>query len=152
MKRCLALVLVLLTASAAMAAEIRPAAEDEIARVLVGCWEREITLELMELERKGYFNSYTLCFGPGDQVATSTVGGDSSGLEGFADGGTFSVEGGKLNLSGSGFDGWFFGSPELSCDVVMRLDIAMRLENCVALGEARPGESLPNMSFSRKAE
>jgi len=68
-------------------------------------------------------------------------------LDAVGSAGTFRVIDGRLKLTGNG-DGWFFGAASVSCDVVMRPDVAMRLENCIGSG----GEALPNTSYGRQAE
>ena len=140
--------LVALATSSAVAQDIRPANEAEIAAALVGCWDREATTETIKLEAKGFINEYHICFGQDGEVSSTYIGGDKVwGLEGLGSGGTFQVADGKLLLSGGG-DGWFLGAWEVSCDVVMSPDVAMQFRNCVGSN----GEMLANTSYSRDGE
>lgn len=134
--------------SSAMAQEIRIAGEAEIAAALAGCWSREATFENLRAERKGFIHANTLCFGPKNQFeAISVDGHEKWGVDGVSSGGTFRVADGKLHLSSSG-DGWFFVPDDLSCDLVMRLDVAMQFRNCIG-GD---GTTVTNSSYSRADE
>jgi len=118
-----ALALSLLGGSVVTGTEVRPASEEEIAAALIGCWERE--------QPAGSDTRLTMCFGPEDQVTTTwTVSRTRASEPTGKSLKTFSVIDGKLRIAGGAEPEWNMESSEQSCDVLMRVDVAMRLENC----------------------
>jgi hypothetical protein len=135
-----------LAISPATAQDIRPADEREIASALVGCWERE--------EPVGSYYRLKMCFGPEDQVTTAWAAKRPNTPEITGKTlRTFGVTNGKLWIVG-GRDATIGAvSSEEACDVVMRLGVAMRLENCITTNDfgtdviAEPANG--SVSFSR---
>ncbi|WP_156342887.1 hypothetical protein [Devosia sp. A16] len=127
----------------AAAMDVRTATEGEIARSLVGCWQRESTFAERKAPSWGIPYTVTACFEADGVVSTGWVGGD----EGIGDAGTYEVSAGKLQLRGPGpSDGWTFDANDLDCDVLMSLGRAMRLLNCVGLGEDAD-TAIPDSSY-----
>lgn len=150
MKLAGALMVGLAGVSSALAVEVRPAAEAEIAQALQGCWTKEPTFEDKRLEADGFVNTRQLCFRDKGAVETALLTGDRRELEGLGTDGVYSIINGKLAMvmHGDFPDGWIFSSRSLSCDVLMRVGKAMRLENCVD----SEGKALAKMSFSRNKQ
>jgi hypothetical protein len=138
--RAAALALLLsILASACQGAEVRPATDQEFARLLLGCW----------LHRDEYLSGRA-CFDQRGVVETMVFGS----YEGFDGRGHYEVSGGMLTLRGDHFEGWtwLFNRTQLACDALIEPGIRLALVNCrggnaASGGIAENSEALPDLGF-----
>jgi hypothetical protein len=154
MIRALFILIAVTQPAVAMATDIRPATEEEIETALQGCWVREITeRELIARDRRNATSETGACFGLNGVATSYHVGGRNGFVEGFEGEGTYTLEDGKLSLSGRDWEGWIFGRAKVSCDVVMIPNVAMKLTNCIGSGrlpngKERDAQVLDDTSFA----
>lgn len=121
----------------AAALDVRPASETEIEQALVGCWDQEPSFYDPPSSFAG------VCF----QADGSLFIGAFYGDHGADGGGEFEISGGKLYLTDDEPPGaWIFEVSELECDVIMSPGKAMKLTNCVGLGEDT-GDAIADTSY-----
>lgn len=134
--------------SPSIAVDVRGASENEMIGHLKGCWIQEETFRQKRREERldrSLYIPYTAqaCFMPEGVVDVGWFGGD----EGKHGQGKFELVGGKLRLQRleSG-DAWIFGANDLECDVIMQPGRAMKLLNCVEMGDSDRG--VPDSSYA----
>lgn len=134
----------------AAALDVRSASEVEITQALHGCWNQELTFgEIRQNERLANapipfipLRSWA-CFEADGALISGWVGGHE-GRDGL---GSFEIAHGKLRLREEDSAGaWIFGADELECDVIMNPGRAMKLTNCVGLGE-NAGKAVADTSY-----
>ncbi len=136
MRFALAILGISLACSLSVAAlDVRPATEDEILLDLLGCWDKEPTFEGVQNRQNGQILEQSMCFDTSNQVRMyETAGSVQGGLHGVDGEGAFQVAEGKLRLEGDPAGAWLFGADQLECDVILSPRRALKLMNCVVLG------------------
>lgn len=105
---------------ASVAGEVRPATEQEIRQLLIGCWYSQ--MESSDVH-------YSACFKESGTVETSAF--LPNAMEGFGGEGIFEVAEGKLLLKTAyPGEGWVFPYSSATCDLVVNPWKAMQLVNC----------------------
>ena len=128
----------------------------QFGKLLVGCWHRDPDAHDLRSAEAGYFNSHEICFERSFVLKTSSVGGDTSSVEGHEAFGNFAFRGNKLVLRGPSDDGWLFERMTVNCDALIS-GVVLELTGCVGSGEFPPGnpeppERLADSSYHRAHE
>ena len=136
----------------AAALDVRPASEAEITQALIGCWSQEWSHEQRQYEER--MENFPYARMPTDARACFEADGSMSlfwaeGNDGMDGGGEFEVLNGKLRLRYSDLGVWIFDVAQLECDVIMSPGAAMKLTNCIGLGEDG-GEAIADSSYEFK--
>jgi hypothetical protein len=127
MRWILVIAIVLCNIGAAQAGKVTSASDEDIAKLLVGCWTTLIGGPLGV--------AYTACFTSKRTVDTTVflIGG----REGFGSGGTYRLTRDKLVLHTKSLDdGWFFPYQTATCDLVVRPWKALKISHCTGAGAA----------------
>jgi hypothetical protein len=131
--------------------------EDSLATSLIGCWTQDPTPLEQQFEADGFFNTHTLCFNAGGQLAMDTFSSSTQSAHASEAAGLYELKGRKLLLDGGeAADGWLFERVKVNCDTAVSGQ-TLRLLNCIGSGpwpsgEQGPEEALDDVSFQRKVD
>jgi len=124
-----------LGATVTKAVEVTPVAEGEMSSLLIGCWAKE--------RANDHDSYYKFCF-RGDGSLLGSYFGAGEGVEGV---GSYALKDGKLQIDQDGIPVRKFELERVSCDVLLRAQVGVKLYNCVGTGEHRD-ELIPDASFA----